>query len=208
MDHAGFQRESFEEPADEQEPRSAPRYSLFIRAAKLVSAHGEFVCVVRDVSATGASVRLFHLMPSAERYALELQTGQSFEVRRVWHKGIEAGFEFLQPIEVGEVINEASLFPKRGLRLAIQIPVTLATPTQGLLATIHNISQQGARLECDGLLAIDQGLHIRGPGLNATRAKVRWRREREYGLVFDDTFTLADFARLAARLQSPSLLSA
>ena len=38
------------------------------------------------------------------------------------------------------------------------------------------------------------------------RAKVRWRRERQYGVVFDDTFTLGEFARLAALLQAPALL--
>jgi len=29
---------------------------------------------------------------------------------------------------------------------------------------------------------------------------------QDYGVVFDDTFTLGDFARLAARLQAPALL--
>ena len=37
--------------------RAAPRFTLLIRAAKLVSAQGEFVCVIRDVSETGVSVR-------------------------------------------------------------------------------------------------------------------------------------------------------
>ena len=44
------------------------------------------------------------------------------------------------------------------------------------------------------------------PEFAEVRAKVRWRRDHDYGVVFDDTFTLGDFARLAARLQAPGLL--
>ena len=67
-----------------------------------------------------------------------------------------------------------------------------------------------ARFECDALLAIDQTVRIEAPDLGGmlreVRAKVRWRRGKSYGVVFDDTFTLGDFARLAARLQAPALL--
>ena len=49
------------------------------------------------------------------------------------------------------------------------------------------------------------------PGLadktREVRAKVRWRREKQYGVVFDDTFTLGEFARLAAAFQAPALLT-
>ena len=70
---------------------------------------------------------------------------------------------------------------------------------------VVNISQQGARLECAGKLAIDQNIRIEGEGLRETRAKVRWRRDEEYGVVFDDTFSLRDFAGFVARLQCPIL---
>ena len=73
-------------------------------------------------------------------------------------------------------------------------------------AMVENISQQGARFECPELLAIDQNLRLEGRGLRETRAKVRWRRDNHYGVVFDDTFTLGDFARMAALLQAPALL--
>ncbi len=46
-----------------EEQRGAPRYTSLIRAAKLVCGQGEFVCVIRDVSATGVSLRTFHRLP-------------------------------------------------------------------------------------------------------------------------------------------------
>lgn len=195
---------------DGAEQRAAPRFTLLIRAAKLVSAQGEFVCVIRDVSESGVSVRLFHTLPSCQHYELHMPAGAVYLVERVWDRDNEAGFAFAQTIDVARMINESSEYPKRGLRLGLCFPVKISTLTETSEAVVENLSQQGARLECAALLAIDQTVRIEAPDaagvMREVRAKVRWRRERHYGVVFEDTFTLGDFARLAARLQAPALL--
>lgn len=199
------------ETGDGSEQRAAPRFTLLIRAAKLVCEAGEFVCVLRDVSETGVSVRLFHTLPALERFELHMPAGAIYPIIGVWQRGHEAGFRFDETVSVESLINEASQYPKRGLRLALQFPVAVSTLSQRCLATIFNLSQQGALLECEGLFAIDQTLRIEGgdvaPELKEIRAKVRWRRGTRYGVVFDDTFTLGDFAKLAARLQAPDLVT-
>lgn len=190
--------------------RAAPRLTLLIRAAKLVSAQGEFVRVIRDVSDLGVSVRLFHALPTGQHFELHMPAGAGYAITRVWQRGNEAGFTFNEPIEVTRMINESAEYPKRGLRLAVCFPIRLATLTQHCDAVVENLSQQGARIACDSLLAIDQMVRIEAPGvapdLRTVRAKIRWRRDSHYGVVFDDTFTLGDFARLVARLQAPALL--
>jgi hypothetical protein len=197
-----------EGPGTEQ--RAAPRVTLLIRAAKLVSGQGEFVCVIRDVSETGISVRLFHALPACRDFALHMPAGAIYEVSRVWEKGKEAGFTFAQAVAVEKLVNESSDYPKRGLRLGLCFPVTVHMLAGSFEAVVENLSQQGARLTCDRLLAIDQTVRLALPDGSAkpreVRAKVRWRREQHYGVVFDDTFTLGEFARLAALLQAPALL--
>jgi len=192
------------------ELRAAPRFTLLIRAAKLVSAQGEFVCVIRDVSETGVSVRLFHALPSCREFELHMPADAVYQVKPVWHRNNEAGFCFAQSVDVQRLISESGEYPKRGLRLALCFPVRVSTLTQTSEAVVENLSQQGARFECDALLAIDQTVRIEAPDLTGAlrevRAKVRWRRGKHYGVVFDDTFALGDFARLAARLQAPTLL--
>ena len=192
------------------ELRTAPRFTLLIRAAKLVSAQGEFVCVIRDVSESGVSVRLFHALPGCTAYALHMPAGETYEITRVWQRDNEAGFTFVDPVEIARLITESSEYPKRGLRLGICFPVTIHSLAGSFQAEVENLSQQGARLTCDRLLAIDQNIRISAPELTGTkqevRAKVRWRRDHQYGVVFDDTFTLGEFARLAAVLQAPALL--
>jgi len=219
FDTSGSDTSGSETPGEEstarsrapEEMRAAPRFTLLIRAAKLVCSKGEFVCVIRDVSETGMSVRLFHRLPSGGPYELQMPGGAIYEMRDVWERDNEAGFEFTRPVDVARLISEAGQYPKRGLRLDLVFPITVRTLAHQCEGVIENVSQQGARFECDGLFAIDQSIRIEGSGITGAfrrevRAKVRWRRDRQYGVVFDDTFTLGDFARLAAQLQEPGLL--
>jgi hypothetical protein len=207
MDQAAIRPES-EMTSDTggSELRRAPRFTLLIRSAKLLCPQGEFVCVIRDVSATGISMKLFHKLPADKVLALELQCGEIYMIRPVWEREGEAGFEFVETVDVEEFVCDAGKFPKRGLRLNIEIPITLKTLSGRSTAIISNLSQQGARFETTAALALDQSLRIEGRGLGEVYAKVRWRRECQFGVVFDDVLTLGDFARAAAKLQAPTLL--
>lgn len=193
-------------PAECADARAAPRYTSLIRAAKLVSAQGEFVCVIRDVSAKGVSLRTFHDLPICDAVALELQNGEMFELTRIRTEGREASFTFDQPVDVERLIHENWEFRKRQLRLNLAIPLIVTTLAGRAEAITENLSQQGARIECDTLYAIDQPLRIEGSGLPEIRAKVRWRKDGHYGLAFDNTFSLRDFALVAAAMQCPALI--
>ncbi len=192
------------------ETRTAPRFTLLIRAAKIVSAQGEFVCVVRDVSEKGVCVRLFHAVPHGDPIELHMPGGGVYELRTIWERDNEAGLEFTKPVDVARLINEASEYPKRGLRLELYFPITIRSLTNASEGIIENLSQQGARFETEGHFATDQNLRIESAEgdivFKDVRAKVRWRRDQHYGVVFDDTLSLSEFARLAARLQCPKLL--
>lgn len=192
---------------DSAEERVAPRFTLLIRAAKLIAAQGEFIVVIRDVSSTGISLRGFHPLPAEGKMTIELQTGESHAIEHVWTRGSEAGFRFLEPVEVRDLVAEAGRFPKRQLRLDIGFPITVASRLQQHRAQLVNLSQQGARIECAGLFAIEQPLRIKSEDLPEIVARVRWRRGETYGVVFDDTFSLKQFALFVASMQAPALLA-
>lgn len=137
--------------------------------------------------------------------------GATYDIVPIWQRDNEAGFSFVRPVDVQQLIKESGDYPKRGLRLGLCFPVTIHTLTQRCDGLVENVSQQGARIKCRGSFALDQAIMLEAPDLagapRKVRAKVRWRRDDDYGLVFDDTFTLGDFARFAARLQAPALLT-
>lgn len=185
--------------------REAPRFIALIRAAKLISDTREFVCVVRDVSTSGVRLRCFHPVPQGRQMRLELQNGDSFDLEPVRQEGEDASYRFASGVSIERLLQEAKPYPRRPLRLNMSIPLTLRTLAGPVAAVTQNISQQGCRVECAMPLALAQPITVESEFLPGIRAKVRWRRGNACGLVFDDTFSLKDFAVHAARMQCPTL---
>lgn len=180
--------------------RGAPRVGLLIRPAKLIAPSGEYLCVLRDASATGVKVRCFHPLP-AQAMMLELGNGDRYEVDRMWERDDHAGLRFRQSVPVEYLIKETGPYPKRPVRLRLTLSALLVSGRDVIRVLIQDLSQQGARLECSEPLALGRLFRLEIPGVPPIAAKVRWRRSPAAGLVFEDTFRLEDFARLAFRLQ-------
>ena len=111
--------------ADEQ--RSAPRYTLLIRTAKLVCEVGEFLCVIRDVSESGISVRTFHRLPDVPRMVVELQNGDSHQLEPIWQESDRAGFRFVATADIARIIASPSRYAKRAIRLNLAAPAQVET---------------------------------------------------------------------------------
>ncbi len=186
---------------DGSELRVAPRFTLLIRTAKLISSSGEYLCIIRDASASGISIRIFHRLPRGEHLTLELPSGDQHEIERVWEEEGSAGFRFPVPVDIDRLLHNKSRFPKRAVRLKLQLPALVSCHGRTAGVVIHNISQQGAQIESPLYLAIDQSLRLEADNVPLIQARVRWRKGADYGLVFDDTFQFAELARLAAQLQ-------
>jgi len=193
-----------EEPlsAEAADQRTSPRFTLLIRTAKLINSRGEFLCILRDASSTGVSVRTFHKLAPERRMLLEMPNGDRHEIETVWERDGAAGFRFTQPIDTQRIIEGRSRFSRRPVRLRLQVPAVLTSNGRSFAAVVRNISQQGARIQCRELLALEQKLRLDADGLPSIQAKVRWRRGEEYGLVFEDTFQFAELAQLANELQA------
>ncbi|QZH76228.1 MAG: PilZ domain-containing protein [Erythrobacter sp.] len=188
-------------PADLAELRAAPRYTLLIRAAKLVSRQGEYLCVIRDASETGISARVFHPIPSAKSMAIELQNGDRYKVELVWQDAERAGFRFSDMADVARLIACPSAFTRRPVRINLAAPALVEAHGISTYATIQDISQQGAKVACAASFAIDQRVKLLAEGMRDIPAKVRWRREGTCGLVFEETFQYGELARVVLHLQ-------
>lgn len=181
--------------------RAAPRFTLLIRSAKLICDHGEYLCIIRDVSASGVRLRTFHPLPAIQNFTLELSSGEHFDLERVWEGGDHAGFRFADWIDVKDFIAEASPYPKRALRLRVEFPAQLEVDGVGGEATVRDLSREGARIETSLPLAIRQKVKLSAKGFPALVGNVAWRSATAYGLVFQQVFTFDELARLAAQLQ-------
>jgi hypothetical protein len=84
----------------------------------------------------------------------------------------------------------------------MEIPATLEHGTSKSAVTLNNLSQQGARLTTGDYLALGQLVVLRSDCLPRIYAKVRWRKNDQYGVVFEETFKLAELSGLAVRIHS------
>lgn len=184
----------------EVEDRTAPRFTLLIRAAKLVIEDQEYLCVVRDISATGASIRSFHPVPKGARLALEFQSGPRYAADLIWERDSEAGFQFHTAIEVDDILSGYTDHPRRDLRFALELPAKLHCAGRSLDVNMLNLSRQGSAIECAIALSIDQPVRIEAEGLPEIEARVRWRKDGRYGLVFHSTFSISNLALMIRNL--------
>lgn len=187
--------------------RAAQRFTLILRAGKLLTESGEYLCVLRDVSSGGLRLRLFHPLALPPNLKIELAGGEQYQLTLAWQDGEQAGCRFDQgPVDTGRLLEEAGPFPKRSIRLRLHQPLAVALRSDGLAlqAELHDISQFGAALICTERLAIGQLFELDASGLGQLTARVRWRRGELYGLVFEQSYRLDGLARLVARLQQAS----
>jgi hypothetical protein len=186
---------------DGAELRSAPRFTLLIRAAKLVGSDCEFLCVVRDASESGVSVRLFHPLPPGMPLTLELPNGDRHLLECVWEESGKAGFRFREPADIERIVEGPSRFAKRAVRVNLEVRCLIEAGGRRFDGTLRNLSQQGAQICTGERLSLIQRVKLTAHGLPEIAAKVRWRRNDCYGLSFEDTFQFAELAALAFDLQ-------
>lgn len=187
-----------------REQRVSPRFTLLIRAAKLIiDGDCEFLCVIRDASSTGLKIRLFHPLPANYRtLSVEMSNGDRYPAEVVWVEGDYAGFRFLGEVDIERLLDEGhGTYPKRHVRLRVQLGAILHSGGEAVRIAFQDISQQGACVECDKWLLMNELVRVETGVLPAIYAKVRWRSHPRYGLLFEQVFKLDELARIAAPLQ-------
>ena len=184
------------------ELRAAPRFTLLIRVAKLIADDREFLCILRDASATGMKVRLFAPLPAHRNLAIELGNGERHGAELVWCAQDHAGLRFVGEVDVARLIDEShGEYPRRQVRLQVSLDAMLKSGTEVVHATFQDMSQQGACVLCGKWLLINELVRLDTGVLAPIYAKVRWRDHPRYGLIFEQTFRLDELARISAPLQ-------
>lgn len=179
--------------------RSGKRFTLVLRAAKLVAQGREYLCILRDVSQGGIKLRLFHALPAARPLEIELANGMRHAVEPVWQRGDTAGFRFASgSVPLEDLLSERGPFPRRGVRLRAEMPVTVSGPDGTHVATLCDISLDGARIDSTRIHPLSARLVIESGQLPAVPGRVRWRKGQAHGLAFERHFALDELARLLA----------
>jgi hypothetical protein len=148
-------------------------------------------CVIRKISALGATVGT-DLAPALGAYvAVELATGQRAPGRIAWTRRGEIGVRFDDSIDVIALLNRnlVSQTPDRRTmpRLEIRCTAHVKSGEHYRPATLRNISARGLQLEGDELPAIGTYVSVFVEGLNIPPGEVIWKRDNLAGVeVFEE----------------------
>ena len=187
------------------EKRAAERKSLLLRSAKVVCRAGEYVCLVRDVSETGTSLKFLHEVPPEERIILMLANGLTYPIERVWVKERAAGYRFGARISLTEFIHEPSPFAVRPIRLAIRAAARVIDGRFSHPAQLLDLSSQGAKIECAAEMKPQRIISFQINGMAQQLAQVAWCGEGaetpRFGLQFRQMLGLNALAAAALQLQ-------
>ena len=184
--------------ADRANLRGAQRHTVLIRAAKLIVGAAEYLCILRDASESGVSVKLFHELAPSPRMVLELQNEERHPVELVWHAGDRMGLRFPVPVDIHRLIEMPAPFNRRPIRMRVTISGVIGIGEDATMCTVLDLSLQGAKIACDRAFAIDQRVKLMASGLPNVHAKVRWRSAQQLGLAFENTFQLGELAQIVA----------
>lgn len=143
-------------------------------------------CLIRTISALGATLCGEVAREAGAELALELATGQRPAGTIDWVRGGEAGIRFKQPIDMLALINRKLISQpseRRAMpRIELRCSVYLKWCANLEPATLRNISARGMQIEGNGLPPRDTFISIFIEGLNVPPGEIVWRKDNLAGI--------------------------
>lgn len=186
---------------DLADKRGATRVSLFMRSVRVITESAQLVCILRDISATGARLKLFHPLPPLVHMAIDLGDGACHFMEKIWEHDGHAGFRFAAPIDIATVVSDHGGKKRQPVSIELDLPAVISGGGEASLAHIRELSQHGVRVVCQRPFAVGSYVMVGADGFPTRGGTVEWRSSPDHGVVFRQGFALDELARLAASLQ-------
>lgn len=181
------------------EQRVDERHRTVLQVAKLATAQGEELCILRDVSGGGFQAVVYRNLAVGDVVSLELRTGRRMAGRVAWTNGSLIGAAFDQKVPIlSYLAHQAFAEMGRGARpprVRIDEPAALRVGTGVSAVDIIDASQAGMRVRSEHVLSAGNIVQIAADGLGERSASICWCRDGEVGLRFKQPLSFRDFGQ-------------
>ena len=180
-------------PPQAAERRDGKRHLTLFRVGAISVEGRRELCLIKNISAGGMSIRPYCPVPVGTRVVIELKTGMSVPGTVAWSDNGSAGVEFDAPVDVIDVLAPTGDGAKpRMPRIQIDCFAALRDGARVHRLRVCDISQGGVKL--DGEVALDNpnDLTVTLPGLAPQRAALRWSGGGNTGLTFNRLLALPE----------------
>lgn len=155
--------------------------------------HAEGLGVVRDVSPGGMMIDAHFTLEIGQSVTIALFDDQELTGEIVWKDGQTVGVHFDEQVPVEQILVKPATNPDgrrtRLPRLTVRKAAQLVVGEKLVGAIICDVSQRGAKLQCESRLSMHSNILIRLGRHRPVRATVKWR---------GGDFTGVEFHRLLA----------
>ncbi|WP_294395032.1 hypothetical protein [uncultured Sphingomonas sp.] len=174
------------------------RHAVVQEIAKLVWAHGEELCIVRDVAPGGLRAEIYRSMPIGADVRCELRTGGTLSGNVAWVRDGHVGIGFAERVPMSSILTQCSLDPRVGTirqpRVQADMPGSLRIDFRDTPVRIRNVSQGGLLVAGEEPVRPGGRCQIEAKGLEMRAATVAWWRDQEGGLMLAKPLSFEEFA--------------
>jgi hypothetical protein len=180
------------EPPTEPERRADERLLTLFRVGTLILDDRRELCLVKNISAGGASVRAYCAVDPGMALQIELKEQQPIPGKVTWVRGADAGITFDERVDILDILKASGDGPRpRMPRIEVRCVCFVREGAVVHRVVLNNISQGGLSVETTNALSIDADVTVSLPGMAPQDAVVRWSHENRYGLSFNTVLPLA-----------------
>jgi len=184
--------------APAREKRADSRHRTVLQVAKLQTARGDELCILRNVSAGGLRADVYTDLAVGEPVRFELKTGRSVAGRVAWTNGEAIGVEFDRKVPILAYLAHQAIEELgrrvRAPRVHVGKGGFLRVADQEHPVEIVDASQAGMCVRTDRILPEGCTCQVITEGLSERGAIVRWCHDGLAGLQFKQPLQFREFA--------------
>jgi len=178
------------------ERRADERLIPLLKVAKLITASGEWLMRVRNITAGGLMAEVAECPAVGEAVEVELSS-QKIPSSVIWIRDGLVGIKFDQTVDLGELL--AGRKPRHGFRprpprLDVDCKASVRLGRTYYTVDVHDISLGGMKVEPIEEYCVGKQVTVVVESLRPIKGEVRWYCDRRAGIVFN---TPLDFEELA-----------
>jgi hypothetical protein len=190
------------------ERRADERLIPLLKVAKLITASGEWLMRVRNITAGGLMAEVAECPSVGDKVAVELSS-QKIPSSVLWIRDGLVGIKFDQSVDLGELL--AGRKPRHGFRprpprLDVQCRASVRLGQTYYTVDVHDISLGGMKVEPIEEYCVGREVTVVVESLKPIKGEVRWYCDRRAGIVFKKPLDFEELAEwVGKRLEVASL---
>jgi hypothetical protein len=180
-------------PAADCDRREGERHMTLYRVGSILVDDRRELCLIKNISAGGMMIRLYCSIGEGTPVTVELKSGQPIGGRISWTQDHNAGIAFDRPVDVIDILSSTMDGPRpRMPRIETHCHATLRDGSNALRVRVCDISQGGAKVACETILAQGADVVVTLPGLDPQPGIACWVEGGFVGVAFNRLLPLGE----------------